>query len=97
MLGWFDDNGVYLLPAIALAAVKKLLGPNQLLISPQTLYGQMQQLDWVAKTASNQTTVLISIGGEKVRVLHLKPSTIENDVIQLDENDAGDVLAETGL
>jgi len=71
VLGWKDSAGVYLLPAIALAAVKRLLGPTSLLISAQTLYGQMQQLGWLAQTGGEQTTKLVSIGGEKLRVLHL--------------------------
>ena len=97
LLGWFDADGVYLLPAIALAAVKKLLGPNQLLISPQTLYGQMQQLDWVANNGKESTTKMVSVGGEKVRVLHLKTTFIEDDRPTEDEADALDALAESGL
>ena len=84
VLGWKDSAGVYLLPAIALAAVKRLLGPTSLLISAQTLYGQMQQLNWLAQTGGEQTTKLVSIGGEKLRVLHLLPDFLEST----DDDDA---------
>ena len=77
VLGWKDSSGVYLLPAVTLAAIKRLLGPTQLLISAQTLYGQMQQLGWLAATGGSQTTRLVSIGSEKVRVLHLLPDFLD--------------------
>lgn len=91
VLGWKDSAGIYLLPAIALAAVKRLLGPTQLLISAQTLYGQMQQLRWLAQTGNDATTKLMSIGGEKMRVLHLLPDFLE----PADEGD--DATSELGL
>jgi hypothetical protein len=91
VLGWRDNDGVYLLPAIALNAIKRLLGPNSLLISPQTLYGQMEQMRWFAVKGAGQTTRLVSIGGEKLRVLHLLPTILDAD----DEGAAA--LEETGL
>jgi hypothetical protein len=98
VLGWVDGSGVYLLPAIALAAVKRLLGPTQLLISPQTLYGQMQQLGWLATTGGDQTTRLVSIGGEKQRVLHLTPAILDANADGIDTMDESEAAcAATGL
>ena len=79
VVGWLDTNGVYLLPAIAQAAVKRLLGPSQLLISAQTLYGQMEQLGWLATTGKGQTTKLVSVDNKKIRVLHWLPDVLANN------------------
>ena len=98
VLGWVDNGGVYLMPAIALNAIKRLVGPAQLVISPQTLYGQMEQLGWLAGTGGSQTTKLISIGGEKQRVLHWLPNVLdetEANETALDEGD--EVCATLGL
>ena len=98
VLGWFDNAGIYLSPAIALAAVKRLLGPAALLISPQTLYGQMEQLGWLAGTDKTHTAKKVSIGGQKVRVLHWKPGVLETtDDESADDDDGDAVLLETGL
>ena len=90
VLGWVDNAGVYLMPAITLNAIKRLVGPAQIVISPQTLYGQMEQLGWLAGTGGSQTTKLISIGGEKQRVLHWLPNVMdetETNESSLDEGD----------
>ncbi|MBK8800376.1 MAG: hypothetical protein IPM07_30665 [Anaerolineales bacterium] len=90
VLGWVDNGGIYLMPAITLNAIKRLVGPAQIVISPQTLYGQMEQLGWLAGTGGSQTTKLISIGGEKQRVLHWLPNVLEevgNNDSALDEGD----------
>jgi hypothetical protein len=95
VVGWFDNAGVYLSPAIAMAAVKRLLGPSALLISPQTLYGQMEQLGWLAGTDKEHTAKKVSIGGQKLRVLHWKPGILESEGSDSDED--SDILMETGL
>lgn len=77
VVGWKDNDGIYLLPAVALAQVKRLLGPTQLLISTQTLYGQMEQLGWLATKGGDRTTKVVSINTEKVRVLHWLPDVLE--------------------
>jgi hypothetical protein len=98
LLGWQDSDGVYLLPAIALAAVKKLLGPLSLQVSPQMLYGQMEQLGWLARQDREQTTRKVSIGGNKERVLHLLPTVLAKDENDDDETEDGEVqLRELGL
>ena len=89
VLGWVDNGGVYLMPAITLNAIKRLVGPAQLVISPQTLYGQMEQLGWLAGTGGSHTAKLISIGGEKQRVLHWLPSVLE-------DNDDGNAALDEG-
>ena len=89
VLGWVDNAGVYLMPAITLNAIKRLVGPAQLVISPQTLYGQMEQLGWLAGTGGSHTAKLISIGGEKQRVLHWLPSVLE-------DNDEGNAALDEG-
>jgi hypothetical protein len=98
MVGWFDASGIYLLPAVSLAAVKRLLGPTQLLISAQTLYGQMEQLGWLATKGTDKTTKIVSIGGEKVRVLHWLPNVLGAvDSASMDDLDDDDLVAELGL
>jgi len=98
VLGWFDSSGIYLLPAIALNAIKRLLGPNSLLISPQTLYGQMQQMGWLATTGSDKTTKMVSIDGEKLRLLHFLPTILDADDDTVDQDAEGDdALRVTGL
>lgn len=90
VVGWFDASGVYLVPAVAFAAVKRLLGPQALLISPQTLYGQMEQLGWLAGTGSGSVTKVISVGSEKVRVLHWRPGVLDAADNSNQDNDDGE-------
>lgn len=105
VLGWKDSSGVYLLPAVALAAIKKLLGPTQFLISAQTLYGQMAQLGWLADKGKGSTTKVISMDKEKIRVLHVLPSFLDEDDGDgtgdaggdEDDGDSIDPAAELGL
>ena len=98
VLGWVDNAGVYLMPAITLNAIKRLVGPAQLVISPQTLYGQMEQLGWLAGTGAEKTTKMVSIGGDKIRVLHMLPSVIDPSQDGGSDYDEGDeILEETGL
>jgi hypothetical protein len=98
VLGWVDNGGVYLMPAITLNAIKRLVGPAQLVISPQTLYGQMEQLGWLAGTGAEKTTKMVSIGGDKIRVLHMLPSVIDPSQDGGTDYDEGDeILGETGL
>ena len=98
VLGWVDNGGVYLMPAITLNAIKRLVGPAQLAISPQTLYGQMEQLGWLAGTGAEKTTKMVSIGGDKIRVLHMLPSVIDPSQDWGTDYDEGDeILGETGL
>jgi hypothetical protein len=77
ILGWRDPDGIYLLPAITLAAVRRLLGPQALTGSSQTLYNQMEQLGWIVSRDKNQTTKSAKMGGTQARVLHLHPSVLD--------------------
>jgi len=98
LLGWQDSDGVYLLPEIALSVARKLLGPNSLPVSSQTLYGQMEQLGWLAHKDKEQTTRVMSIGGRKSRMLHLLPTVLAKDENDGDETeDAETQLRELGL
>ncbi len=98
LLGWRDSDGIYLLPAIALAAVKRLLGPMSIQVSPQTLYNQMEQFGWIARRDKDQTTRKVSIGGNKERVLHLIPTVLTASASGEDEvEDGEDELREFGL
>jgi hypothetical protein len=92
VVGWFDAAGVYLVPAVAFAAVKRLLGPQALLISPQTLYGQMEQLGWLAGTGSGSVTKVISVGSEKVRVLHWRPNVLDTAGDASQDSDDGEAV-----
>lgn len=86
------------MPAITLNAIKRLVGPTQLVISPQTLYGQMEQMGWLAGTGAEKTTKVVSIGGEKIRILHLLPNVLDPGQDGCSNYDDGDeILGETGL
>ena len=77
MLGWRDSDGVYLLPKLALHAVKRLLGPGELTDSPQTLYAQMAGLGLLVGTGTEKTTKLIRVQNSIKRVLHLRPDVFD--------------------
>ena len=77
MLGWRDSDGVYLLPKLALHAVKRLLGPGELTDSPQTLYAQMAGLGLLVGKDKQQTTKVIKVQNGTKRVLHLKPDIFD--------------------
>jgi hypothetical protein len=89
---------VLCLPSAAFA--KRLLGQGSplMVISPQTLYGQMEQLGWLATTDKDQTAKKLSVGGQKVRVLHWKLGVIEgSDDEKSSDDDDDSILQETGL
>lgn len=77
MIGWRDSDGIYLLPKLALHAVKRLLGPGELADSPQTIYAQLDSLGLLAGKDKQQTTRQIKIGGANKRVLHIKPGAFD--------------------
>lgn len=76
MIGWRDDNGIYLLPELAVAAARRLLGTGSIPVSPQALYSQLEGLGAIAEKGSGQVTKLLKTAGKVTRVLHLKTETI---------------------
>ena len=97
VLGWFDAAGIYLQPVTTMAAIRRMVGQTQLLISSQTLYGQMEQLGWLASTDKNQTTKTISIDGKKLKVLHLLSKVVDGSGDSNDDDEDDLALAEMGL
>lgn len=79
MLGWYDQDGLYLLPKITLKAIKYLLGLGSLPISPQALYSQMESLGWLAVTGNDSTVKVMRIADRTVRVLHLSPAILDEE------------------
>lgn len=98
-LGWKDSDGIYLLPSITMAAVKKLLGPNTMAISPAALYDQMDQLGWLAKRGQKQTTHAIAVGESRPYVLHLKTDALTVNKLENEEfeESGSSLLREIGL
>lgn len=92
VLGWHDDAGVYLLPALALSAVKKLLGAQALPGSAQSLYSQMAGLQWIATTGEGHTARVIRIGTTTQRVLHLHWHALKQNA-----EDSESIIVELGL
>ena len=101
VLGWWDSDGVYLLPSLALSAAKRLLGQNSLPISIQGLYSQLEGLGKIASQDKGLTTKTLRIGGKAIRTLHLKlaafgtGSNAEGD--DEPEDDTPQILRELGL
>jgi len=101
VLGWWDADGVYLLPSLALSAAKRLLGQNSLPISIQGLYSQLEGLGKIASQDKGLTTKTLRIGGKAIRTLHLKLSAFGTegnaDGSEEAEDDTPQILRELGL
>lgn len=77
MVGWYDSNGIYLLPNIAVSAVEKVLGWGGLnKISLRALYNQFESLGVLAPGSGNSTKTK-ALGGKVRRVIHLHPDTLK--------------------
>ena len=77
MVGWQDEEGVYLLPSAALEHIRKLLGPQSITASLQTLYSQFDGLHMIAKKGKDKMTRTLRVQGEVQRVLHLIPDALQ--------------------
>lgn len=102
VLGWYDSEGVYLLPSTVVSAVRRLLGHNSLNVSQNALYGQLKGLGLVAGTAKESTTMKIRIGSSLPRVLHLHVAALDNMSFVGDDDDGApatgeELLGELGL
>lgn len=76
-MGWIDDEGYYLLPAVARRLVMSVLDKDGLNgISNQQLYDQLQQAGMMISDAK-QSTRLIKVAGNSARVLHLRPHALQ--------------------
>lgn len=71
-LGWYDENGVYLLAGQARAAVEQARGRDYLGgLSDQTLYAQLARQGCIASHEKGRHQQQIFVRGVKQRVLHL--------------------------
>jgi hypothetical protein len=71
-LGWYDENGVYLLAGQARAAVEQARGRDYLGgLSDQTLYAQLARQGCIASHERGRHQQQIFVRGVKQRVLHL--------------------------
>ena len=71
-LGWYDENGVYLLAGQARAAVEQARGREFLGgLSDQTLYAQLARQGCIASHEKGRHQQQIFVRGVKQRVLHL--------------------------
>lgn len=70
-IGWVDDEGFYLLPAVTRRAVNQLLGDGLNGISNAMLYKQLDELCYIKSRNKNEATKTIRIENKTKRVLHL--------------------------
>lgn len=96
-VGWYDDDGYYIILDVAIKEVDKLYQRNGGLggLSKQALCSQLDGLGLVAQHGSRSTTRSIYVGSEKRRrVLHLKKSALEEprDKMAADEEGGHDTV-----
>jgi Domain of unknown function (DUF927) len=78
MVGYQDNEGVYLLADLALEAVLRVKGPSGLGYASKTaIYSQLKELGLIASVSSGGSTRVIKEQNQSVRVLHLKPEALE--------------------
>lgn len=92
MIGWKDDEGIYLLPTVALERIRKVLGPQAIPVSLQVLYSQFDGLHLIATKGKDKVTRSMRLENQVQRVLHLIPSAL---VTKEDEKEA-DASQEAG-
>ena len=95
-VGWFDEDGYYLIPELAIAAVEELAGRDVLSgISNRTLYEQLKDLGFVARTGSGATTRRVRVGmnSKLRRVLHLTRAALDG-ASDSDEDDKHPFIVE---
>jgi hypothetical protein len=95
MVGWIDDEGVYLIPNIAIERVRKMFGPQSLTVSLQALYNQFEGLHLIAVKGKDKVTRPMRIWGTLNRVLHLVPDVLEtrDDTEEADDEQDPGALA----
>lgn len=81
-LGWWDSKGEYILPKTSYEAASNFLRNSGGLsgVSEVTVKKQLVQLGYVARVDPDgkHMEIKASCGGKKLRVLHLKPGTLES-------------------
>jgi len=99
MVGWRDDEGIYLLPTVALERIRKLLGQQVMTVSQQVLYSQFDGMKMLASKGKDKVTRPMKMWGELYRVLHLVPDALASESEVKEEAAAAqdDDLAATGL
>ncbi len=99
MIGWIDDEGVYLLPTAAVERIRKMLGPQAITVSLQVLYGQFDGLRLLGGKGKDKITRPMRMQGNVERVLHLIPDVLvtKEDATEADESDTTDAVSALGL
>lgn len=91
VLGWYDAIGVYLLPTMALAATRRILGYGSLMITPRTLNDQLARRGYLMP-GSERNLKTIRVGARTVRVMHLRPESFMDD-----DGESKTMLEELGI
>jgi hypothetical protein len=88
VVGWYDDDGIYLSLDAAMKEVDRFYERQGGLqgISNKALCSQLQSMDVIASQGSDRTTIQKWIEGKNRRVLHLNPSALQEG----DADDAPD-------
>jgi len=100
MVGWIDDEGIYLLPTVAMERIRKMLGQQAITVSLQVLYGQFDGLKMIAARGRDKVTRPIRQWDKLNRVLHLNPDVLEskNEAEEADgKDDDLDAATQMGL
>lgn len=94
IVGWRDEEGIYILSNVARQAVERLLGYDALGdLSLQALYRQLEELGYLLVTERNRQkcyTHTKRMRGEVKRVLHFVPSAFDDNA----EGSIGDAAPE---
>ena len=91
VLGWYDAGGVYLLPMLAIAAVRKVQGAGSSPVSARALNDQLERLGLLLP-GNDYKQKTIRIGARTVRVMHLRLSAFGED-----DGEALSLLQELGI
>ncbi|MBW3636333.1 MAG: hypothetical protein KY445_07700, partial [Armatimonadetes bacterium] len=80
-IGWFDDQGVYLLPDLAYRAACELLRDSGGLngLSKNTLHKQLDSLGLLVNKGEGGQTIPKKCGHGLHRVLHLEPNILDGE------------------
>lgn len=98
MVGWKDDEGIYLLPSVTIERIRKVLGQQTMSVSLQALYNQFEGMKMLASRGKDKATRPIKVWGELYRVLHLTPDVLasESEIKEVDGKE-NEVANDMGL
>lgn len=89
MIGWKDEEGIYLLPQLVETKIRDALGPNTLNgVSLKAIYNQLEDAGMIARK-SDKTTITKRLDGQVHRVLWLVPEALDLEESEEDIEELG--------